>query len=109
MLTYEEMVTVKIDGKIVGTIKEVHGGWQYTPKGHGNKWAGDVYPSLKAVKLSLEDQTMLDIDDIIKVNNYVRIRARDGRIALKRAVQANHSENMAVRILLRLQDSDYTI
>lgn len=52
---------------------------------------------------------MLDIDDIIKVNNYVRIRARDGLIALKRAVQANHSGYMAARILLRLQDSDYTI
>lgn len=51
---------------------------------------------------------MLDIDDIIKVNNYVRIRARDGLIALKRAVQANHSGYMAARILLRLQDSDYT-
>lgn len=57
MLTYEEKVTVTVkhEGKTLGTIKEVEGGWQYTPKGHGSKWAGDVYPTLKAVKLSLED------------------------------------------------------
>lgn len=54
MNTYEEIITVCCDGKEVGTIKEVHDGWQYTPKGRGREWAGDVYPTLKAVKLSLE-------------------------------------------------------
>lgn len=57
MLTYKEVttVTVKLDGKVIGHIKEVDGGWQYTPKGHSRKWAGEVLPTLKAVKLSLED------------------------------------------------------
>jgi hypothetical protein len=56
MLTYKDTTTtVKLEGKVIGTINEVEGGWQYTPKGHGKKWAGDVYPTLNAVKLSLED------------------------------------------------------
>ena len=29
MNTYEEIITVCCDGKEVGTIKEVHDGWQY--------------------------------------------------------------------------------
>ena len=55
MLTYEQSVTVKLDGKVIGTIKTVAGGYQYFPKGHGVKWAGDVYETLEACKTSLED------------------------------------------------------
>lgn len=50
---------------------------------------------------------MLDIDNIIKVNNYVSIRARAGLETLKRVVKANHSAYMAALVLDRLQDSDY--
>ena len=53
MLTYEEIIAVRLDGKIVGSIKEVHEGYQYFPKGsmHG----GEIFATANAVKLSLED------------------------------------------------------
>lgn len=50
---------------------------------------------------------MLDIDAIIKVNNYVRIRARAGQESLKRIIKANHSAYIAAMVIDRLQDSDY--
>lgn len=50
---------------------------------------------------------MLDIDRIIKVNNYVGIRAQDGMETLELTVKANHLAVVAAMVLLRLQDSDY--
>ena len=55
MITYENVINVRLDGKTIGTIKEVDGGYQYYPKGHGKSWAGDVYPTIKEVKDSLEE------------------------------------------------------
>lgn len=45
-------VKVKLDGKIIGQIKNVDDGWQYVPKGH--KKGGEVYKSFMKVQLSLE-------------------------------------------------------
>lgn len=46
-------VLVLLDGKQVGTIHQVRGGYQYVPKGGGLR--GDVLPTLGDVKRSLED------------------------------------------------------
>ena len=45
-------VSVRIDGKVVGEIRRVEGGFQYFPKGHSN--GGEILPTVKAVKLTLE-------------------------------------------------------
>ncbi len=45
-------IKVKLDGKIIGHIKYVEGGWQYFPK--GQKKGGEVFKSLMQVQLSLE-------------------------------------------------------
>jgi hypothetical protein len=58
MITYTErtvskvgtVVDVKLDGKKVGTIHRVVGGWQY----QAGKALGEVLPTLQAVKRSLE-------------------------------------------------------
>ena len=34
---------VKLEGKVVGTIKEVKSGWQYFPK--GSKTGGEIFTS----------------------------------------------------------------
>jgi len=39
-LTYESNIKVKLDGKHIGDIKEVDGGYAYFPK--GQKGHGDV-------------------------------------------------------------------
>jgi hypothetical protein len=45
---------VALDGKFVGVIRQVEGGWQYYPKaGHGA--CGEKFPSLYACQLSLLD------------------------------------------------------
>lgn len=36
-------LTVKLEGKIVGHIKQVAGGYQYFPK--GNKYGGEIFAS----------------------------------------------------------------
>lgn len=46
-------VDVRLDGKIVGTIESVATGFRYAPKGR-KKLAGEVFPTLAAVKASLE-------------------------------------------------------
>lgn len=43
--------TVKQDGKLVGEIKIVSGGYQYFPK--GQKRGGEVFPVLSLCKYSL--------------------------------------------------------
>jgi hypothetical protein len=45
-------VPVRLDGKRVGTIKPVEGGWQYFPLRH--KFGGEVFPTLGEVVKSLE-------------------------------------------------------
>lgn len=45
-------VTVRLDGKVVGTIQQVEGGFQYVPK--GKKDGGEVFGSVAAVKRLLE-------------------------------------------------------
>lgn len=52
-LTFEDKTetTVKLDGKIIGKIKDVKTGWQYFPK--GQKTGGDVYTSKFACMQSL--------------------------------------------------------
>ena len=55
MITYEEKheVKVKIDGKVVGTIRFVpNAGWRYMPKG-ARIFGGEFFPTLAACKLSL--------------------------------------------------------
>lgn len=44
---------VKLEGKIVGAIKQVKGGFQYFPKGSKN--GGEVFPLLRDCVRSLQD------------------------------------------------------
>ena len=53
MIEYIENIIVKLDGKRVGTIKKVEGGYQYFPKGN-NKLFGAIYQSIDDVKNSLK-------------------------------------------------------
>ena len=53
MITYEDNIIVRLDGKIIGTIKSVKGGgYRYHPK--GSKVTGDLMATIQAVKGSLE-------------------------------------------------------
>lgn len=56
MITYVagEPISVFLDNKCVGSIKKVDGGYQYFPK--GKKEGGDIFPSIKEVKKSLEEE-----------------------------------------------------
>lgn len=45
-------VKVKLNGRIIGHIKSVEGGWQYFPK--GQKKGGEISKSMMKVQLSLE-------------------------------------------------------
>ena len=51
MLEYVYKIQVKLDGKMIGEIRQVSGGYQYFPK--GQKIGGAVYGSIEAVKRSL--------------------------------------------------------
>lgn len=50
---------------------------------------------------------MLDIDNLIKINNYTSIRAEEGQEFLENQVLANHSPYIAAQVLDRLTDSDF--
>lgn len=60
MITYESTkagavltTRVMLEGRWIGIIKEVPGGWQYFPKrGEG----GTIHPTLQAVKRDLESE-----------------------------------------------------
>ncbi len=57
MITYDKKPTtwvVKLDGKTVGEIRQVVGGYQYYPKGGKLKDAGEVYLTVLLCKKSLE-------------------------------------------------------
>jgi len=56
MITYKEIeeTIVYLDGKKVGIIKRVIGGYQYFPK--GSKKGGEVFFLLSSVKKSLESE-----------------------------------------------------
>ncbi len=55
-ITYKSEVRVYLDGKQVGTIRELFSNtiplYLYTPK--GSKTGGDTFPTLAACKASLE-------------------------------------------------------
>ena len=56
MITYEagsERIAVKLDGKHVGDIETVTGGYAYCTK-DGKHW-GETFPTTAEVKRSLED------------------------------------------------------
>ena len=59
MLTYiygEEKnspVKVKLDGRLIGEIRPVKGGYMYFVK--NTKYKGDVYPTIRACQKSLEE------------------------------------------------------
>jgi len=53
-IEYLEHIQVRQDGKIIGEIRKVSGGFQYFPKGH--KEGGDIFSTLLAVKKSLESE-----------------------------------------------------
>lgn len=50
-LTFETNIKVKLDGKYIGDIKSVAGGYQYFPK--GSKTGGDIYATIQSCKDSL--------------------------------------------------------
>lgn len=45
-------IPVRFNGKTVGTIKPVEGGWQYFPLKH--KHGGEIYETIQLVQQSLE-------------------------------------------------------
>lgn len=45
-------IPVRFDGKRVGTIKPVEGGWQYFPINH--KQGGEIFKTITEVQKSLE-------------------------------------------------------
>jgi len=45
-------IPVRFDGKRVGTIKPVDGGWQYFPLNH--KHGGEIFETIAGVQYSLE-------------------------------------------------------
>lgn len=51
--TDETKTVVRLDGKIVGNIKEVKGGYQYKPK--GSKTGGQVFKTKGECMYSLYD------------------------------------------------------
>jgi len=53
-ITYKTETTVILDGKAVGKIKELDGGYQYFPK--GSKVGGEVFTHLRLCKDSLEEK-----------------------------------------------------
>jgi len=50
-ISFSVKIGVKLDGKVVGEIRGVEGGWQYFPR--GQKKGGDVFASLERLKESL--------------------------------------------------------
>jgi len=46
-------MTVHLDGKKIGDIIKVEGGFQYFP--NKMKEGGEIFPTIKGVKLSLEE------------------------------------------------------
>ncbi len=52
----ETPITVLVDGRVSGLIRETKGGFAYYPKGAGFKGRGEVYPTVDAVKHSLEGE-----------------------------------------------------
>lgn len=57
MITYEHKVklssvVVKLDGRIVGRIRKVEGGWSYFPKWQSE--GGEVFTTLRECQKSLE-------------------------------------------------------
>lgn len=49
-----ESIKVRMDGRIVGEIRKVEGGYQYFPKGQAA--GGSVFPTVQAVQASLCDE-----------------------------------------------------
>ncbi len=47
-------IQVKLDGKVVGLIRQTSTGYAYKPKGAGSKW-GETFSTIDAVKRSLEE------------------------------------------------------
>jgi len=47
-------VSVRVEGKVVGEIRKVDGGFQYFPKGQSK--GGEVLPTVQAVKRTLENE-----------------------------------------------------
>lgn len=52
MITYKELHEVYLNGKRIGTIKQVDGGFKYIPKGR-HFHAGTVYSTVAKVKATL--------------------------------------------------------
>lgn len=49
----KEPLKVRLDGKVVGEIRKVEGGYQYVSK--GNRHRGEVLPTVDAVQKTLEE------------------------------------------------------
>jgi hypothetical protein len=52
-ITYETRHTVRLDGRIVGEIRQDSGGWYYQPK--GTKARGPSWRNLERVKRDIEE------------------------------------------------------
>jgi hypothetical protein len=60
----KEPLKVQLDGRVIGEIRKVEGGYQYFPK--GQKTGGEIFKSVTEVQSSLEfDEDQFDaVDDI---------------------------------------------
>lgn len=48
-------IQVRLDGKVVGRIIRVKGGFAYHPKGTAKKFRGQTYATREEVKISIEN------------------------------------------------------
>jgi len=49
----KEPLLVRMDGRIVGEIRRVDGGYQYFPKGSSKGNGGEIFPTVAAVQRSI--------------------------------------------------------
>jgi hypothetical protein len=54
-ITYLINVQVKLDGKVIGTIKQNKQGFAYHPKGN-SKHCGETFATIEQVKKTLEER-----------------------------------------------------
>ena len=53
MITYKDSSKVYLEGKLIGNIKPVTGGYRYVPKGQKTANGGEIFKSVEAVKTTL--------------------------------------------------------
>lgn len=63
------VVEIKLDGVLVGWIKQERLGFRYWPLGSSLRTAGDVYSTIDECKTSLEDDNVPEFYNVPAVQN----------------------------------------